>query len=174
MLLAIFALTPAFFYIPNACLSAVIIHAVADLFSGPKVWKQVSVFFFSRQILTQPQYWQVSPFELLVFVLGVVITFFTTVEIGVYVSVSFSLLLLLIRIARPRFSVIGRIPVYSRTFDNQEENLKETGSAGDPERYLYVPMDHSSVKSTAAIEPMPPGIVVVRLGNPPSYSCNPN
>lgn len=45
VLLAIYVLTPAFFYIPSACLSAVIIHAVADLFSGPKAWKQVSSHF---------------------------------------------------------------------------------------------------------------------------------
>jgi MFS superfamily sulfate permease-like transporter len=41
VLFAIYVLTPAFYYIPNAALSAIIIHAVADLFSGPKVWKQV-------------------------------------------------------------------------------------------------------------------------------------
>lgn len=48
MLIAIYLLTPAFYYIPNACLSAVIIHAVADLFSGPKVWKQVFDYTLAR------------------------------------------------------------------------------------------------------------------------------
>lgn len=35
VLLALYALTPAFFWIPNAGLSAVIIHAVADLVASP-------------------------------------------------------------------------------------------------------------------------------------------
>lgn len=154
VLLAIYVLTPAFYYIPTAGLSAVIIHAVADLFSGPKVWRQL---------------WLISPFELLVFVLGVVITFFTTVEVGIYVSVSFSLFILLARIARPRFSVLGRVPIYNSDGSAQSGNSDESGKEASVAKYVYVPIDNTTLKSKNAIQAMPPGVVVVRLEEAYTY-----
>jgi solute carrier family 26 (sodium-independent sulfate anion transporter), member 11 len=103
------------------------------------------------------QYWQVSPFELFIFVSAVVITFFTTVEIGLYVSVCSSLAVLLAKIAHPRFSVLGRIQV-QETKDGERVKDSEEG------RYLYIPLEHDSVKTNIAIEPTPPGVVVFRLG----------
>lgn|ERR1700720_2283710 len=51
VVLSLYALTPAFYYIPDSILAAVIIHAVADLVSGPKFLKQL---------------WHISPLELYV------------------------------------------------------------------------------------------------------------
>ncbi|CAF1622716.1 unnamed protein product, partial [Didymodactylos carnosus] len=76
VVLSLYALTPAFYYIPDAVLAAVIIHAVADLASGPKVWKEL---------------WDVHPLELFIFVAAVIITFFATVEYGIYTAVGVSL-----------------------------------------------------------------------------------
>jgi sodium-independent sulfate anion transporter 11 len=140
VILALYVLTPAFYYIPNATLCAVIIHAVADLFSGYKTWKQ---------------YWMVSPFEFLIFFSGVVIIFFTTVEIGVYVTVSLSLFILLTRIAHPRFSVLGRVPIVQKD--------------KDATKHIYIPVDHPSVHSRTELNPLPPGIVVVRLEESYTY-----
>jgi len=137
----LYVLTPAFYYLPNATLSAIIIHAVADLFSGFNTWKQ---------------YWLVSPFEFLIFFSGVVIIFFTTVEIGVYVTVSLSLFILITRIAHPRFSVLGRVPVTP-----EKEN--------DSTRFVYIPIEHKTVKSRVEPDPLPPGIVVVRLEESYTY-----
>jgi sodium-independent sulfate anion transporter 11 len=139
VILALYALTPAFYYIPNATLAAVIIHAVVDLFSGYKTWKR---------------YWLVSPFEFLIFFSGVVIIFFTTVEIGVYVTVSLSLFILLTRLAHPRFSVLGRVPVKK---DNEGT------------RYVYIPIEDSSVRSRVEPDPLPPGVVLVRLEDSYTY-----
>ncbi|KAJ7905269.1 sulfate transporter family-domain-containing protein [Mycena olivaceomarginata] len=77
VLVALYGLTPAFFWIPNAALSAVIIHAVADLVASP------------AQVYS---YWRVSPLEFV----------FSSVENGIYVSICTSVGLLLIRIAHPR------------------------------------------------------------------------
>jgi hypothetical protein len=52
VVLSLYALTPAFYYIPDSILAAVIIHAVSDLVSGPKFLKQL---------------WHVNPLELYVF-----------------------------------------------------------------------------------------------------------
>lgn len=42
VLLALYALTPAFYYIPDSILAAVVIHAVANLVSGPKYIKRLA------------------------------------------------------------------------------------------------------------------------------------
>lgn len=140
VVLALYALTPAFYYIPNATLSAVVIHAVADLVSGPNYVKRLA---------------SVSLLELFVFVAAVIITFFTTVEYGIYVSVALSALILLFRIARPRFSGLGRIPLLdSRTED------------GEP-RYLYVPFTHPSLGKL--VETLPPGILMCRVDESFTY-----
>lgn len=64
-------LRAAFYWIPSAALSAVIIEAVGGLIASP------------RQTYS---YWLVSPLECVIFLAAVLITFFTTIEIGIYVS----------------------------------------------------------------------------------------
>jgi len=66
-----FRLFSAFYWIPSAALSAVIIEAVGGLIASP------------RQTYS---YWLVSPLECIIFIAAVLITFFTTIEIGIYVS----------------------------------------------------------------------------------------
>lgn len=68
VLLAIYLLTAVFFYIPNASLAAVIIHAVGDLIVAPK---------------TLYGFWRISPLEVVIFFAGVIVTVFTTIEIGI-------------------------------------------------------------------------------------------
>ncbi|CAF0758921.1 unnamed protein product [Didymodactylos carnosus] len=131
VLLALYALTPAFYYIPDAILAAVIIHSVGDLASGPRVWKHLL---------------DVHPLELFIFVAAVIITFFTTVEYGIYTSIGVSLIVILYRIARPSFSILGRI----------------TNSRG-----IYFPIDHPSVKDHITVNPN--GIVIIRLNESLTY-----
>ena len=68
VLLAIYALPPVFFYIPNSALAAVIIHAVGDLITPPKALYH---------------WWQVSPPEVVIYFAGVIGTIFGTIEIGI-------------------------------------------------------------------------------------------
>lgn len=75
VLLAVHLLTAAFYYIPSAVLSAVVVHAVGDL---------VTPFASLRQ------YWAVSPVELLVFLIGVVTSVVKSIETGLYASVALS------------------------------------------------------------------------------------
>ncbi|GAT27372.1 sulfate transporter [Aspergillus luchuensis] len=60
VLLAIYALTAVFFYIPQAALSGVIIHAVGDLITPPN---------------TVYQFWRVSPLDAIIFFIGVIAIF---------------------------------------------------------------------------------------------------
>ena len=73
VLLALYALTAVFFYIPSAALAAVIIHAVGDLITPPNV-----VF----------QFWETSPLEVVIFFAGVFVTVFTNIENGIYVTIA--------------------------------------------------------------------------------------
>jgi sodium-independent sulfate anion transporter 11 len=163
VLLCLYALTPAFYYIPDSILSAVIIHAVADLVVKPSYLKQL---------------YKVSPFELFTVIAGVVITFFSSVEYGIYVSVGLSIAVMLIRIARPRYAVLGRIPINPGNSDNQypgqvfntEEctainNAKSFNSSST--EYVYVKRDHQSLSHL--IESPPPGVVIFRFDEALTY-----
>ncbi|CAO3643769.1 unnamed protein product [Mucor hiemalis] len=151
VLLALYALTPAFYFIPDATLAAVVIHAVSDLVSGPEYIKRLA---------------KVSLWELFVFVAGVIITFFTTVEYGIYTSVGLSIVILLFRIARPRFWSLGRIPLSSTT------GLTHSGSddkadQSDSQNYLYVPQNHPSLGKL--VEDLPAGILMCRIDESFTY-----
>ena len=93
VIVALYGLTDAFFFIPLAGLSAIIIHAVADLVAPPS---QVYAF------------WRVSPLEFIIWWAAVLVTVFSTIENGIYVSIGLSALLLVIRIAPFRVSNICR------------------------------------------------------------------
>ena len=80
VLIAIYALSGVFFWIPKAALSAVIIHAVGDLIAPPSLLYK---------------FWLMNPLELLIWVASVVVTIFTSVDYGVYTSVAASAALLL-------------------------------------------------------------------------------
>ena len=94
VIVALYGLTPAFFWIPSAGLSAVIIHAVADLVASPE-----QVYSF----------WRVSPVEFVIWFASVLVTVFATIEDGIYTSIAASLALLLVRVARPRGHFLGRV-----------------------------------------------------------------
>jgi sodium-independent sulfate anion transporter 11 len=146
VVLALYALTPAFYYIPDATLSAVVIHAVADLVSGPSYIKRLA---------------SVSLWELFVFVVTVIVTFFTTVEYGIYASVALSIVILLFRIARPRFWALGRVPLASDAPAYNDDSNKSH------QRYLYVPDSHPSLGKL--VEPLPSGVLMCRIDESFTY-----
>ncbi|BFZ58073.1 hypothetical protein PYCC9005_005131 [Savitreella phatthalungensis] len=140
VVIAIYALPPVFYWIPNSSLAAVIIHAVADLCSTP------------QQIL---HFWQVSPIEFCIYWAGVLVTVFSSIENGIYTTVAVSAAVLLFRIAKSRGAFLGAVKI---------------GSVGvhdarvDNSRNLYVPLDHSGGHNPL-IKPIspPPGIFIYSL-----------
>lgn len=97
VLLALYCLTEAFYWIPNATLCAIIIHAVYDLMANPK-----STF----------KLWQVSPLEAIIFLAAVFITVFVSIEAGIYFSICASLAFMLLRIAKAKGDFLGRIEYF--------------------------------------------------------------
>jgi len=114
VIVALYGLTDAFYFIPNAGLSAIIIHAVADLVTPPS---QVYAF------------WRVSPLEFGIWAIGVLVSVFGTIEYGIYATISLSILLLLIRVAHPGGHFLGKVPVHA-------ENDKTV-------RDVFVPVDNA-------------------------------
>ena len=133
VIVALYGLTDAFYFIPNAGLSAIIIHAVADLIAKPS---QVYAF------------WRISPLEFIIWFATVLIMIFSTIEIGIYTSVIASLVLMLIRLAHPRGNFLGKITL------REDEN-------GGEEREVFVPLK-SNKGIDIPVRPPVPGVVVYR------------
>ncbi|KAI8139405.1 sulfate transporter family-domain-containing protein [Fennellomyces sp. T-0311] len=153
VLLALYALTPAFYYIPDSILAAVVIHAVASLVSGPAYIKRLA---------------SVSLWELFVFSVAVLVTFFTSVEYGIYASVALAIIILLFRIARPRFWPLGRIPLAATTTSTGDKEKKNFDDSEDRvQQFLYVHENHPSLGDR--VEPLPDGVLMCRVDESFTY-----
>ncbi|KIP06016.1 hypothetical protein PHLGIDRAFT_107526 [Phlebiopsis gigantea 11061_1 CR5-6] len=138
VIVALYGLTPAFFWIPSAGLSAIIIHAVADLVAKPD-----QVYSF----------WRVSPLEFIIWAAAVLVTVFSTIENGIYTSICTSLALLLVRVARPRGYFLGKV------------TLRASESASAESRDVYVPLNPKASLMNISVRPAPPapGVIVYRF-----------
>ncbi|KAI8060341.1 sulfate transporter family-domain-containing protein [Gongronella butleri] len=147
VVMALYVLTPCFYFIPEAVLAAVVVHAVSDLISGPAYVMEL---------------YRTSLLELVVFVLGVVLTCFIDVETGIYASVGLSLGIMLLRLARPPVTPLVRCPLQSQHFPGGLGGRNPSFSTLiSDQHYIYV--DEADVHFSQTTDPMPPGILVVRL-----------
>jgi sodium-independent sulfate anion transporter 11 len=132
VLLAIYALPAVFYWIPSASLAAVIIHAVGDLITPPD---------------TLYRFWRVSPLEVIIFFVGVIVTVFSSIENGIYCTISISAAVLLFRVLKARGRFLGKVKVHSVIGDHiigddsKQEPLGEH-SAPDTTRDAFIPIEH--------------------------------
>jgi sodium-independent sulfate anion transporter 11 len=164
VLLAIYALPAVFFYIPNAALSAVIIHAVGDLITPPN---------------TVYQFWRVSPLEVIIFFSGVIVTIFSSIENGIYVTISVSAAVLLFRVVKAKGRFLGKVRIHSVVGDHLTENkFPSYGTAGDKEksdsdlatRNIFLPINHRDGSNpTVDVESPYPGIFIYRFSEGFNY-----
>ena len=135
ILLALYVLTPAFYYMPDAVLAAVVIHAVSDL---------VSRLTYLREL------WSSSPIELLVWIGAVVVTLFVDVQTGIYAAVGLSFGVLLYKLARPSVKVMGRVSLKRHPKDIFSEA-----------QFLYV--DENDINFQGVLTHLPKGLLVFQL-----------
>ncbi len=162
VLLAIYALTAVFYWIPNAALSAVIIHAVGDLITAPN---------------TVYQFWRVSPLEVLIFFVGVFVTVFSTIENGIYCTISISFALLLFRILTARGRFLGKVTVHSVIGDHivGDDHKPTQGSSGPlsgeaKTRNIFLPIEHGDGSNPEVEVNNPyPGVFVYRFSEGFNY-----
>ena len=165
VLLAIYALPAVFYWIPNASLSAVIIHAVLDLIAPPN---------------TIYQFWQVSPLEVLIFFVGVIVTVFSSIENGIYCTIAISAGVLLFRVVKARGRFLGKVTVHSVVGDHMlgDERKPGGGSSGqlrdnDPDdsaRNVFLPIEHGDGSNPQIEVDQPhPGIFIYRFSEGFNY-----
>lgn len=122
VLLALYCLTSAFYFIPKATLSAVIIHAVSDLMASYKVTLN---------------FWKISPIDAAIFIICVLITVFSSIENGIYFAICASVAVLLLNIAFPNGEFLGRVKVAEilnpEVLEYEEEGREEEISKEDIE-----------------------------------------
>jgi solute carrier family 26 (sodium-independent sulfate anion transporter), member 11 len=164
VLLAIYALPAVFFYIPNSALSAVIIHAVGDLITPPN---------------TVYQFWRVSPLEVIIFFAGVIVTVFSSIENGIYVTICLSAGVLLFRVVKAKGRFLGKVKIHSVVGDHLTENkFPSYGTDGDKggggsdlaTRNLFLPINHHDGSNpTVEVESPYPGIFIYRFSEGFNY-----
>ncbi|KAF4450369.1 putative sulfate permease II [Fusarium austroafricanum] len=146
LLLALYALTSVFYYIPRAALAGLIIHAVANLVASPSTVKK---------------YWRLSPFEFFIWVAGVIVALFTGLETAIYITTGLSFLLLLVRIARTSGEVLGKVTVQQidPSDDDQSPFINPSEKSATHEIYMSLRRKDASNKDVT-IETVHPGVVI--------------
>jgi len=159
VLLALYALTSMFYYIPSSALAAIIIHAVGDLITPPK---------------TVYQFWEVSPVEVPVFFLGVFVSIFSNIENGIYATMGASAGIILFRFSKARGRFLGRAKVHNVRGATNVTGDEKTGgiddisghndadsTAGHGSREIWLPLDRSDgLNPEIGLETPKPGIFV--------------
>jgi sodium-independent sulfate anion transporter 11 len=172
LVLALYALTSVFYYIPNAALAGLIIHSTIDLIKGPKdLYK----------------YYQLSPFELFIWICGVVIAFFTDLEMAIYVTIGLSLAMLLVRMARSPGRFRGSVGVTRIVRDGahydepasssslvtaqaEDAHLTPQAQRASSTRQIYIPYDSADNHNpNIAVEPAYPGVFIYRFSETFNY-----
>lgn len=161
VLLAIYALPALFFYISNAALSAVIIHAVGDLITPPN---------------TVYQFWRVSPIEVPIFFAGVLVTVFSSIENGIYTTISVSFGVFIFRVLWAKGRFLGKVRVHSLLDDHvvgashkpasDHDTYTKSGSDLEdaPSRNIFLPIDHDDGSNPSIeIQSPYPGIFIYRF-----------
>ncbi|KAF1965302.1 sulfate permease-like protein [Bimuria novae-zelandiae CBS 107.79] len=174
LLLALYALTAVFHYIPNAALAGLIIHATWNLVTPPyKLYK----------------FWQYSPFELGIWVISVILAIFIDLETSIYVGIVLSFALLLIRMARTPAQSLGcarvtRIPHLQNADSNHPctnvsgastpSTLSSPSTDDTPGtsglRDIYLPSTGKSAHNPRLkITPAHPGVFIYRFAEGYNY-----
>jgi sodium-independent sulfate anion transporter 11 len=164
LVLALYALTAVFFYIPNAALAGLIIHATANLITPP------------RALL---RYWRFSPFELFIWVCGVIVAFFTDLETAIYTTVGLSFAMLLVRMARNPGKFRGAARVTRIVCDGPSREHPTSCSTSsltlrphaEETRQIYLPYDAKDKRNpNIEVEPAYPGVFIYRFAENLNYT----
>lgn len=164
LILALYALTGVFKYIPNAALAGLIIHAVCNLLTPPK-----NLF----------KYWQLAPLELIIWVVGVAVAIFESLETSIYAGIALSFVLLLVRLARTKGQFLGRVDAYRMADEGRQAD--ENREAGDNRpssrqgqnapRDIYMPLNRKDASNpNINVETPYPGVFIYRFTEGYNYT----
>ena len=159
LVLALYALTAVFYYIPRAALAGLIIHATSNLMTPPK---------------NLYRYWQLSPFELIIWIVGVVLALFLSLETSIYVTIGLSFALLLLRNARSKGRFLGRLRVHRLAPGTTDKMVEDSRSSGPKEvdmaRDVFLPLDRKDCSNpNVGVESPYPGVFIYRFSEGFNY-----
>jgi len=145
IIISLYALTGAFYYVPASGLAAIIIGSALGLVDGSEGL----------------HYWHISRVEAVIWVSSVIATVFAGVQYGISIAILASLALLLVRIAKPQGEFLG-VTTLSLVDDKGNQSTRE----------VFVPLDlgHDGVHNVkAVVNPPASWIVIYRLGESFTY-----
>ncbi|KAI5927540.1 sulfate permease [Camillea tinctor] len=158
LLLALYALTLVLYYIPMASLGALVIHAVINLIIPPdQLYK----------------YWLMSPPDVAIYFIGLLVAVFTSLEYGIYATVALSALVLLLRIALSQGRFMGRTRIHRYPYARQDGISSSSSSIMASEypvmslaksREAFLPLDCKDASNPEIeIESPYPGVFIYRF-----------
>lgn len=164
LVLALYALTAVFHYIPNAALAGLIIHATCNLVTPPK---------------NLYKYWMISPFEFGIWVIGVTLAMFTDLEISIYAGIALTFAMMLVRMARTpgKFRGQARVTriVQEKSSDIHGEYVVPSSATSvtavpEPSRDVFLPIDGTNANNPSIkVEPPYPGVFIYRFSETFNY-----
>ncbi|KAI8622207.1 sulfate transporter family-domain-containing protein, partial [Chytriomyces sp. MP71] len=128
VIICLYSLTGAMYYIPSSVLSAIVVTAISELVN------------FSVVVPT----FQIELLDFFGFWIAFWVVFFSSIENSIYASVGYSVLVLLIRVARPKISSLVRtedgtwLEADTATYYGQSNRIQEA-----PEGILVFKIDES-------------------------------
>ncbi|KAK7417368.1 hypothetical protein QQX98_004645 [Neonectria punicea] len=162
LVLALYVLTAVFYYIPKAALAGLIIHAVCNLIAPPK------------KLYT---YWQLSPLETCIWVIGVAVAIFDSLETSIYVGTALSAALLLFRLARTRGKFLGRVRTQrvvdakGKSGEMSRRSSHTTLFNEKDTRDIFVPLDRKDASNPDIVVDSPyPGVFIYRFSEGYNYT----
>ncbi|KAM7213011.1 Sulfate transporter family domain containing protein [Rhypophila decipiens] len=157
VLLALYALTSVFFFIPNAALAGMIIHAVGDLITPPReVYK----------------FWQAAPIDVVIFFAGVFVSIFTTIENGIYVTIGAAGGVLLFRMAKSPGKFLGQVNIHTTPRDTIRANahLEKGALESQHSHTAFLAYDRFDLSNPdLKIRNPYPGVFIYRFGEGLNY-----
>src|SRR5688572_20922178 len=97
-------------------------------------------------------YWRVAPLEFFIWLAAVLVTIFSSIENGIYTSIASSLVLLLLRLAHPRGTFLGKAII--------------RGSSDKGIREVFLPLEDKKkgiVNPAVKVYPPSPGVIIYRF-----------
>ena len=165
LVLALYVLTAVFQYIPNAALAGLIIHAVCNLLTPPK---------------NLYKYWQLSPLELLIWIVGVVLAIFDSLETSIYAGIALSFVLMLVRLARTKGQFLGK--AQARRVVSEKEKCDAPPSPEptfesvmrkrqNSQKEVFMPLDRDDASNPEIkVESPYPGVFIYRFSEGYNYT----
>ncbi|KAH6608546.1 glycosyltransferase family 22, partial [Trichoderma cornu-damae] len=160
LFVAINYLTRVFSYTPSAALAGVVVHSLYHTMSRPK---------------TLYKYWQVSPIELLIWLISVAVALMHSLEWSIYSGILLTFILVLTRIARTpgRFLGVARVQQHGEGGGGAgpgEELRNPAGAHASSEQPMYFPLNRETAfNSNVRLAAPYPGVFVYRLSEGFSY-----